>query len=62
MNMLAARSDQIYSVARAVAGFLFLAHGVQKLFGGTREPWAEMRAGVALLSFPFGRGGSRSSW
>ena len=34
MTLLESRSEQLYAVARAVAGFLFLAHGVQKLFGG----------------------------
>ena len=33
MRLLRSRSDLIYSAARAVAGFLFLAHGAQKLFG-----------------------------
>ena len=51
MNLLASRSDLIYSIARAVAGFLFLAHGIQKLFGGlggmggSGEP-------AALMSLP----------
>ena len=26
-------SDEVYSIARAVVGFLFLLHGVEKLFG-----------------------------
>ena len=55
MNMLAARSDQVYSVARAVAGFLFLAHGVQKLFGALGAN-PEMFP-VSVLSFPFGVAG-----
>ena len=33
MKPLGSVSEQVYSIARAVAGFLFLAHGVQKLFG-----------------------------
>ena len=47
MRMLRSRSDLIYSAARAVAGFLFLAHGVQKLFGALGAEQA-----VAPLSMP----------
>lgn len=53
MTLLESRSDQLYAVARAVAGFLFLAHGVQKLFGGlgAEQP-------VDLLSLLGARGSS----
>lgn len=54
MNLLASRSDLIYSIARAVAGFLFLAHGIQKLFGALGAP--EMFP-VSILSFPLGVAG-----
>lgn len=47
MKLLRSRSDLIYSAARAVAGFLFLAHGVQKLFGALGAEQA-----VAPLSMP----------
>ncbi len=47
MRLLRSRSDLIYSVARAVAGFLFLAHGVQKLFGALGAEQS-----VAPLSMP----------
>ena len=55
MKFLTDRSDLIFSVARAVAGFLFLQHGLQKLFGliGANP---EMFP-VSPLSFPFGVAG-----
>ena len=55
MNMLAARSDLIYSIARAVAGFLFVAHGIQKLFGALGAN-PDMFP-VSVFSFPFGLAG-----
>lgn len=55
MKLLESRSDLIYSIARAVAGFLFLAHGVQKLFGAMGAN-PEMFP-VSVLSFPFGLAG-----
>ncbi len=47
MRLLRSRSDLIYSAARAVAGFLFLAHGAQKLFGALGAEQS-----VAPLSMP----------
>lgn len=34
MKLLTFASEHVYSIARAVAGFLFTLHGVQKVFGG----------------------------
>ncbi len=55
MKLLRSRSDLIYSAARAVAGFLFLAHGVQKLFGGLGADANVFP--VSVLSFPLGIAG-----
>ena len=33
MEFLKKRSDQVYAAMRIVLGFLFMAHGLQKLFG-----------------------------
>lgn len=56
MKLLESRSDEIYSIARAVAGFLFIAHGVQKLFGALGAN-PDMFP-VSVLSFPFGVAGA----
>ena len=55
MQFLRSRSDLIYSAARAVAGFLFLAHGVQKLLGGLGADPNTFP--VSVLSFPLGIAG-----
>src|SRR5260370_16556109 len=58
MRILNRYSDQIYSLMRLVAGFLYACHGAQKLFGvlgGARElhdPW-----GLAAGIIEFGGGG-----
>src|SRR5260370_42250324 len=57
MRILNRYSDQIYSLMRLVAGFLYACHGAQKLFGvlgGARElhdPW-----GLAAGIIEFGGG------
>ena len=52
LSSLGAREPQIYAVMRIVVGFLFLRHGVQKLFGFPIPPPAEAPAFILYTAGP----------
>lgn len=54
---LSPHADRIYALFRIVAGFLFLCHGLQKLFGvlgGQQQPIASLAGVAGVIEFVAG--------
>ena len=50
-------ADRIYALFRIVAGFLFMCHGLQKVFGvlgGQQQPIASLAGGAGVIEFVAG--------
>ncbi|HYG62824.1 MAG TPA: DoxX family protein [Thermoanaerobaculia bacterium] len=54
---LSPHADRIYALLRIVAGFMFLCHGLQKLFGvlgGQQQPIASLAGVAGVIEFVAG--------